>query len=127
MKKNEIATFKEKIDKALDCFLRGELKNIKKITDHQKTLFLLEHLRAVSAGGKRLRPFFVFSLYKLDNKKGSPEDIIDLLLAIELFHVFCLVHDDVMDEASERHGVPTVHAEALHKLYTDHPLGKKNK
>ncbi len=125
MKKQEIAIFKETVDKALDSFLKEELKNFKSITNHQKILFLLEHIRAVSAGGKRLRPFLVFSLYKLTNKKSSPEDIIDLLLAIELFHVFCLVHDDVMDEANERHGVPTVQAEAFQKLYTDHPLGKK--
>lgn len=125
MKKQEVAVFKETIDKALDSFLKEELKSLKDITNHQKILFLLEHIRAFSSGGKRLRPFLIFSLYKITHKKSKPEDIIDLLLAVELFHIFCLIHDDVIDDANERHGVSTVQAEAFQKIYADHQMGKK--
>ena len=67
----------------------------------------LEYMLA--AGGKRLRPrlcLTTFSLFK-DNINN---DIILPALALELFHSFALMHDDIFDNAHLRRGVPTVHA-----------------
>jgi geranylgeranyl diphosphate synthase type I len=68
---------------------------------------LVEELeRLVSAGGKRLRPAFCYLGYRA---AGGPdgEPIVRAAAALELLHTFALVHDDVMDEASERRGVET--------------------
>lgn len=65
----------------------------------------LEYMLAV--GGKRLRPrlcLTTFSLFK-DNINN---DIILPALALELFHSFTLMHDDIMDNSDLRRGVPTV-------------------
>ncbi|MEG6584220.1 polyprenyl synthetase family protein [Dendrosporobacter sp. 1207_IL3150] len=63
-----------------------------------------EHL--VKAGGKRLRPALYFlsarSAGNVDNIKLQP-----LATAIELIHMATLVHDDVIDNASTRRGIPT--------------------
>lgn len=58
-------------------------------------------------GGKRLRPLLVllaYGLYKNDTKK-----IVSLAVAIEAFHNFTLLHDDIMDRAPLRRGKKTVH------------------
>lgn len=58
-------------------------------------------------GGKRLRPMLVLLGYGL--QKDDVEAIIDPALAVEVFHNFTLMHDDIMDEAPIRRGKPTVH------------------
>ncbi len=61
----------------------------------------------LNLGGKRLRP----ALALLGNAcfKGDLKDIIHPALAIEIFHNFSLVHDDIMDNAPLRRGEQTVH------------------
>lgn len=58
-------------------------------------------------GGKRLRP--ILSLMSADIFGGQSEKALDAALAIEVFHNFSLVHDDIMDGAPLRRGKPTVH------------------
>ena len=61
----------------------------------------------MSLGGKRLRPALV--LMATDLFGGDVEEAISPALAIELFHNFTLMHDDIMDNAPLRPGKPTVH------------------
>lgn len=58
-------------------------------------------------GGKRLRPCMV--LAGCEGIGGNPEDALHAALAIEVFHNFSLMHDDIMDEAPLRRGEVTVH------------------
>ncbi|PRX57140.1 polyprenyl synthetase family protein [Flagellimonas meridianipacifica] len=58
-------------------------------------------------GGKRMRP--VLTLMAVDVFNGKIEDALDAALAIEVFHNFSLVHDDIMDDAPLRRGKVTVH------------------
>jgi len=58
-------------------------------------------------GGKRLRPVLVLMAYNLFEEEVSPA--LPIAQAIEVFHNFSLVHDDIMDEAPLRRGQPTVH------------------
>ncbi len=58
-------------------------------------------------GGKRLRPVLTLmatEIFDVDHKKA-----LDAALAIEVFHNFSLVHDDIMDAAPLRRGAATVH------------------
>lgn len=61
----------------------------------------------LSLGGKRLRPALV--LLAADSMGGSLEKATPAALAIEVFHNFSLVHDDIMDRAPLRRGHSTVH------------------
>lgn len=58
-------------------------------------------------GGKRLRPILV--LMSADIFGKSHTQAMDAALAIEIFHNFSLVHDDIMDDAPLRRGQQTVH------------------
>lgn len=61
----------------------------------------------LALGGKRLRPCLV--LAACESVKQSFEAAQPAALAIELFHNFTLIHDDIMDEAPLRRGQATVH------------------
>ncbi len=69
---------------------------------------LYEPIRYImSLGGKRMRPLLVLLAYELF--KDDPEKVLDQAIAVEVFHNFTLMHDDIMDEAPLRRGKATVH------------------
>jgi geranylgeranyl diphosphate synthase, type II len=69
---------------------------------------LYEPIRYImSLGGKRLRPLMTMLSYAL--YKNNPETIVSYATAIEGFHNFTLLHDDIMDKAPLRRGQATVH------------------
>lgn len=69
---------------------------------------LYEPVRYVLAGGgKRFRPLLV--LLSAEMFGASAASALPAALAVEVFHNFTLVHDDIMDHADERRGRPTVH------------------
>jgi heptaprenyl diphosphate synthase len=59
----------------------------------------------LSAGGKRVRP--VLTLLTAQLGDGITDDVVTAAQAVEILHVGSLYHDDVMDEAAERRGVPS--------------------
>ena len=61
----------------------------------------------LNIGGKRIRPVLCLLGNELFNEIN--EDAYQLANAVELFHNFSLVHDDMMDDASLRRGKATVH------------------
>jgi len=58
-------------------------------------------------GGKRVRPMLALLAYNLYKK--DIETVKKAILALEVFHNFTLVHDDIMDDAPLRRGQETVH------------------
>ncbi len=62
----------------------------------------------LSLGGKRLRPALVLMGFELFAEDVDPA--LPVAWALELFHNFTLMHDDIMDAAPLRRGRPTVHA-----------------
>lgn len=84
--------------------IASELKNIGLNAEPQSLYKPAEYI--LELGGKRLRPLLALlscSLYD-DWQKALPQ-----ALAVEVFHNFTLMHDDIMDEAPLRRGKPTVH------------------
>lgn len=61
----------------------------------------------LSMGGKRLRPVLMMLAYEMWKDNG--EDVLPQAVALEMYHNFTLLHDDVMDNADMRRGKPTVH------------------
>ncbi|MGJ1204004.1 polyprenyl synthetase family protein [Sphingobacterium lactis] len=62
----------------------------------------------LSLSGKRIRPMLVFMGAKLFGKEDTAE-VLPASIAIEYFHNFSLIHDDIMDKAPLRRGKDTVH------------------
>lgn len=61
----------------------------------------------LASGGKRIRPMLALIASALFG--GKEEEVLPAALALEVFHNFTLLHDDVMDRAEVRRGRPTVH------------------
>ena len=59
------------------------------------------------AGGKRIRPTLVLLASQLG--EANAQEVIDASVVVELTHLATLYHDDVMDDAPMRRGVPTAH------------------
>lgn len=74
----------------------------------KKPLSLFEPIEYIlSIGGKRLRPILAYMATNLFT--NDIDNTTYPALAIEIFHNFSLLHDDLMDNASMRRGQPTVH------------------
>ena len=61
----------------------------------------------ISIGGKRLRPRLCLTTYSL-YKDTIGQEILEPAAALEVFHTFTLIHDDIMDKSPMRRGMPTV-------------------
>ena len=79
------------------------------LTFTQEPAGLYDPLRyMIEIGGKRIRPRLCLTAYALF-KDTFNEGILTPAAAIEVFHSFTLIHDDIMDKADVRRGVPTVY------------------
>lgn len=65
--------------------------------------------RMLRAGGKKLRPRLLIAVAHHSGRLVD-DDVITLATAVELVHVASLVHDDIMDGGTLRHGVSTINA-----------------
>ena len=61
----------------------------------------------LSLGGKRIRPMLMLMSYAL--YKDDVESILPQAIGLETYHNYTLLHDDLMDNADVRRGMPTVH------------------
>ena len=69
----------------------------------------------LGGGGKRIRPTMTYlgwAAVGRDHGGVGRREIVTVSAALELLHLFALVHDDVMDESDSRRGVPTIHRQA---------------
>lgn len=90
-----------KTRKIFEGFLDDWLKDLPNSSLYEPMAYLLR-MKA-----KRIRPCLV--LMAADMYGSKPEEAIDEALAIEVFHNFTLMHDDIMDNAPLRRGEPSVH------------------
>ena len=93
-------------EKHIEATLKEMFANLKFI---QEPSGLYDPLRyMIEIGGKRIRPRLCLTTYAL-YKDSFSEEILSPAAAIEVFHSFTLIHDDIMDKADVRRGVPTVY------------------
>ena len=98
---SEERRFADAIETALETVEVGLLREVAFADDlaDVTSRYLLE------AGGKRIRP--VLTLLTAQLGEGATPEVITAAQAIEITHLASLYHDDVMDEAELRRGVPT--------------------
>lgn len=91
--------------KALESGLEIVETNLLTATQHADKIAGASVRHLVAAGGKRVRPTLVL----LSAQFGDPkkQEVIDAAVVVELTHLATLYHDDVMDDAPTRRGVPT--------------------
>ena len=93
-------------EKHIENAIREMFENL---TFTQEPAGLYDPLRyMINIGGKRIRPRLCLTAYALF-KDDFSEEVLSPAAAIEVFHSFTLIHDDIMDKADVRRGVPTVY------------------
>jgi len=93
-------------EKHIEATIKEMFENLK---FNQEPSGLYDPLRyMIKIGGKRIRPRLCLTTYAL-YKDSFTEEILSPAAAIEVFHSFTLIHDDIMDKADVRRGVPTVY------------------
>jgi geranylgeranyl diphosphate synthase type I len=111
-----LAGFRAKLDRALDDWLAAKRQ--------EAALELIDGVgQLATQGGKRLRPALVYYTYRACGG-ASDEEVLPLALATELLHTYLLIHDDIMDHAEVRRGLPAAHvrfrdAHQAHGLHGD--------
>lgn len=99
--------FKAQLDPRIAAYFEEVLRDARKEDD--LICQALEHVKKMTlAGGKRLRPAFMRYGY-LAAGGTDRERILDTAVAVELIHMFLLIHDDIIDRDALRHGEPTLH------------------
>lgn len=83
----------------------NELKRYLQPREPKELYEAINHL--FQAGGKRLRP--TLTLLAAQASGGDSGEVLPFAGAVEMLHVFSLIHDDVMDHADQRRGVEAVH------------------
>nr|WSS71720.1 polyprenyl synthetase family protein [Streptomyces sp. NBC_01175] len=102
----DLAGFKDTVEGLLADFLDRKAPP----ADNSESPDLAAPLRHfLDAGGKRIRPILAFVGWHAAGATGDPSTVVRLAASLELFHVFALIHDDVMDSSALRRGRPTVH------------------
>lgn len=99
--------FKKEFDIHLKDFLDRKIKQTKYYTKNPQIISYINHANEIAlSGGKRIRPFIASLAYCGFGGKKQ-EKVIEILVALEIFHLFALIHDDIMDKDRSRHGVST--------------------
>jgi geranylgeranyl diphosphate synthase type II len=93
------------LSKELHIQIERELASFSQSFHHNSLYDPIHYL--LSLGGKRIRPALVVMANEACG--GNRSSAFPAALAVELFHNFTLMHDDIMDNAPSRRGHPTVH------------------
>lgn len=91
----------EQYREAFDVYLKENIQVREPSNLYKPMVYILE------LGGKRIRPVLVLMAAEIFG--GDYKKALSASLAIEIFHNFSLVHDDIMDDAPLRRGEKTVH------------------
>jgi hypothetical protein len=99
--------FRSWFDERFSFLLQQKIEVFAAHSDSAAVREISAYVELLAANGKRFRPFLVYLSNGFDREIA--EDHKDLFFAVELLHLFALIHDDIMDEADTRHGVTCAH------------------
>lgn len=105
--KKTLVEFKGRIDPYLEKYFQKKIKEAGKldIIAEETVRFIQDY---TMAGGKRIRPAFLYFGYLAAGGKDTKK-ALEISIAVELLHSFLLIHDDIIDRDPSRHGVETIH------------------
>lgn len=104
-----IQTFKAQFDPIFLEEMRHQVEAFSHLSEDPFLTKTSHHVLTLAAsGGKRVRPYVATLGYTMLGGEIC-EDLLRYVSALECFHLFALVHDDIIDHGTERHGVPTLH------------------
>src|SRR5580692_12550693 len=104
-----VATVRSRTDAALGSWLEARITEARRLGPDVEAVADAVRQLAIR-GGKRLRPMLLVAAYEGCEGQGGVEAVLAACVALELFQVYLLVHDDWMDGDEIRRGGPSVPA-----------------
>ena len=104
-----IAEFKILFQPILEQAFEDKFQSYQKHTQDEEILEYIYHAKGILLGGKHVRPYMAYIMYQAFGGQEQKTYLLYLLVSLEVFHVFALIHDDIMDKGMTRHDVATVH------------------
>lgn len=95
------------VEALLHEFLDMQVDNAPRIPELE--LFAGTLRSMIAAGGKRIRPVLCVAGWQAVTDRQPPPAVWRVAASLELFHLFALIHDDIMDASMTRRGKPTAH------------------
>lgn len=102
----EHQAFRLRVDEVLETFARQEGERLVAIDPELRPV--ADQLAVSVSGGKRLRAAFCYWGWRAAGQPDS-EELVRAAAAMELVHAAAVVHDDLIDDSSVRHGRPSAH------------------
>ncbi len=99
----------ERFERLLDIYAKTVTDYIFRMVKGRPETLHKASLHLIKAGGKRLRPFIVLATARMLSGASGEARALPLAAAVELFHNFTLIHDDIIDKDEFRRGVQTTH------------------
>lgn len=103
-----LTEFKQEFDKHFFMFVDKKISDYNTLTDEKAFGSLFDYLKTYIEGGKRLRPYAAYVAFAESEKNLTDKEWL-VFIALELIHVLALIHDDIIDKATKRRGVDSVH------------------
>jgi geranylgeranyl diphosphate synthase type I len=103
----DLDSYRARVEERLEAFLTGKASDAK--SRALPTLAVEELWAFLAAGGKRIRPVLCACGWHAAGGGPEPAGLVSAGAALEMFHAFALIHDDIMDRSDSRRGKPTVH------------------
>ncbi|ARP73401.1 geranylgeranyl diphosphate synthase [Streptomyces pluripotens] len=103
----DLTGFRQAVDACLDRFLDRKAHTAAADELPPEIIDILRDF--LFRGGKRLRPLLCACGWSAGAGGGETTRLVSVAAAMEMFHAFALIHDDVMDRSATRRGRPTVH------------------
>ncbi|MFJ5309786.1 polyprenyl synthetase family protein [Streptomyces sp. NPDC088350] len=113
-----LAALQSRIEEVLHGFLDAKTRAAQDLTMPADVPTVLQDF--LTAGGKRLRPLLCVLGWHAAGGQGDDTAVVRTAAALEMFHAFCLIHDDIMDSSVTRRGRPTVHRTLADQHGHDH-------
>lgn len=104
----KLKDFKREFDKYLLSFIESKINNLPP-HKNKEIAGILKHLYEISSEGKRIRPYLAYLAF-ISSGEIDKKETLRFFVFLEIFHLFCLVHDDIMDKADTRHGLETINS-----------------
>ncbi len=112
----DLEIFKEKFCPYLKDYLNKKILDIKKYTRNKSVIDYINYAKKITLiNGKRIRPYIAYLMYESLGGKNM-KNALKLLVSLEIFHSFGLMHDDIIDKGTFRHGTLTTHIYITNKL-----------
>ena len=115
-----LESVRKPVDELLAGFVQERLSELDALDPGLRAVGA-EVANLVAAGGKHLRPAFVYWGFRAAGAAHDPA-VFAPAAAVQLLHTFALLHDDVMDRSPERRGRPSAYA-SLARMHAEEGLG----